>query len=169
VSSDGGQAAVANTYALSRGTSAYASGNNTSKHPVLSFRIKSSTNSAVILPEFLSIINTSNVRFRYGIVINPTIAGIDNAVWVGVANTGVEYDISRDNTNTLTGGVDLISLEADGQTGTIPLDTDSELRPGFSLSATTGLKGAADEYVVFVENKSGSSSYYASVEIKELT
>jgi len=162
VKSAGGQQEAGQTRAIDRGTTSFSTGNNTSIHPLLSFRLRSGWEGATINTIKASIICTSNADFRWVLIVNPTIAGVDAVSWVTLSDAAIEYDISRTNVNTLSGGFQLISGYGNKASDIVTPATISTIRPGVAID------GTADEFILAVQNMSSiNETYYASLVIQE--
>lgn len=163
VISEGGVQANGIIRSVDRDTTAYSTGNNTNIHPLLSIRLKSTHLDASIEELFFSIINTSNVDFRWVVLLNPTIAGTDNANWTPVADSAIEYDITRDNTNTLSGDHQLASGYGANNQNEVSLPLLNAIKLGATIA------GDRDEIVLGVQNlTSNPETYYAAVNYREL-
>ncbi len=110
VSSEGGYENKGASHAASRGITPRTNINDDHLYPLISLRVKSAYIGTQIRPQFLDLLCTSsNANFYWELIINPTVAGTDAAVWQSVADSAVEYDITRDLTNFVTGGYVLAS------------------------------------------------------------
>ncbi len=157
VISEGGMEQNGPNFSVDRSSTAYVTGNNTSLHPLLSIRLKSNYSFATVQPMAISILEGgSNNLFRFGLIMNPTIAGLDNASWLSISNSAIEYDVSRNNTNTLTGGTILYSQYAISRS-----DVASQLQTTLLLGTT--IAGVSDQLVVFGQSIASSQSLYASL------
>lgn len=156
VISYGGIQQIGSVFSIDRGVSAFSTGNNTSVHPVLSIRKKSAYKGAVIELSNFATLDSSNgtALYRYAIILNPTIAGTDNASWTSLTNSAIEYDVSRDNTNTLSGGTVVFSGYTAGNQASVSESLSSPLRLGFDLA------GNADEFVLAMQNVSASNNTF---------
>ena len=104
VVSEGGQeSTVLQTY-VSRSGAPVTLANQDLYTPVLSLRLKAANIGARLSPAQVDIMATSSTSYEWRLILNPTIAGADLVSWVGLANSGMEYDITRNATNTVTGG-----------------------------------------------------------------
>lgn len=166
VQSDGGADAIGASLSIDRGNTLFDNvPTDANMYALISLRLKSTHLGATVLPNLADIICTTNAFFRWSLLWNPTVGGTDNASWVSVANSAIEYDISRDNTNPLTGGRQLA-----GGYGTQTADAISlaQIEPTLLLGAT--IDGTRDELVLAVQNITGSTNedFYASIGIREL-
>jgi len=163
VKSIGGQQLVGQTRSIDRATTSYATGNNTSIHPLISFRLRSGWLGSTVNTVNASIICTTNADFRWLMLINPTVAGVDAAVWTTLTDSAIEYDVTRNNTNTLTAGTQIVSGYGNKASDIVTPTTTSTLKPGATIA------GVADEFVLAVQNLSANNeTYYAALTIQEL-
>lgn len=107
VVSEGGEQRIGSVRSVDRGVTTITTAVNTLVYPVVSLRLKSTHIGASVAPIGFSILNTSGNSFRWALIANPTVAGVDAASWTALSNSAIEYDVSRDNTNTLTGGTQI--------------------------------------------------------------
>ena len=152
-------------FSADRGVSALTGVTNAALYPVLSIRPKSSQTGSFIIPVHGSIFCTSNAAngFRWAVVLNPRVGPIDNASWTNVLSSSVEYDISRNSQNALTGGI----LLASGY-GVTPSDlsTVSVLESMRSLGAD--IDGNTDQVVLVAQVIGGTTeSFVGSLSWKE--
>jgi hypothetical protein len=112
--SEGGQENTSITYNVSRGGTLVTLGAQDTYTPIISIRLKSNSNigtipdvnafTSKVIIESIDIFSTSNINYEWKLFLNPTIGGTDNANWVNLDHTSIQYDISRNNTNLLTDG-----------------------------------------------------------------
>lgn len=124
--------------------------------PLISLRLKSTHLNAAVIPTAINVHSPTSANFLWRLYLNPTIAGTDAASWVPLANSAVEYDISRTNTNLISGGTVLFS---DYGGGGVPGGQGSPAQPGqtFDLQLRLGsdLQGVRDEYILAAAPISG--------------
>lgn len=155
VISEGGLEELGIVRSVSRGASVFDAANNTTVQPILSIRLKSGYIGATVEPLSISVLTaTTSVEFRYVLIYNPTIGGTDNASWVPVTNSAVEYDISRDSTNTLSGGAEVFEGYASDVISGVTLDIETKLRLGSTID------GTRHEFVLGVQTVDGASEDY---------
>lgn len=131
--------------------------------PLLSIRLKENYLDATIIPLYLSIVNTTKAVFGWSFILNPTITGVDQASWVALQESAVEYDISRDPTNTLTGGVEIDSGYVSDNNESIDHELINALRLGVTIA------GARDELVLAVwRNSAVGESFLGSLSWREI-
>lgn len=166
VQSEGGYDLVGNLYTANRGITGFATANNTLTYPLVSVRLRADRLAGTIIVNSGSLFCVSTANYLWTLRLNPTIAGTDQASWVQIGgNSSAEYDVSRDNTNTVTGGTVLTSgygADTNQAIGQLILNLNSAVRPG------AGIAGARDELVLCVQNlSSGTESYFAALNWKE--
>lgn len=126
--------------------------------PIVSIRLKSTHLNAAVLPTHINVVSPTSAVFRWALVLNPTIAGIDAVSWTPLANSAIEYDISRDNTNLVSGGT-VIASDYGG--GGVPGGQGGPSQPGqnFDLQMRLGadIDGVQDEYVLAAEPLLGTN------------
>jgi hypothetical protein len=132
--------------------------------PVLSVRLQQDKQGTIAIPLEFDFFSPDTINFRWCVYVNPTFAGTDNASWIQDTNSAIEYDISRDATNTVVSGVLLKSGYAtSNKRGTLSVVTGLDL--DFSLGYT--IDGVSDEIVLCVQNlAAGSNDYYAATEFR---
>jgi hypothetical protein len=163
VISEAGSTSVGTTFSVDRGLSGFVTGvGSTSLVPVLSMRFRSGYNFADVEPRSFTVLNATDNNFRWCLLLNPTLAGVDGASWLAVANSAVEYDISRTATNVVSGGTLLLSGYASDLTNIASENINSLLKLGVSLA------GVRDEIVLAAQNLSAANeTYYASITYNE--
>lgn len=166
VISEGGLQETGVIRSVDRGVAAITTANNTLVHPLLSIRLKDGYRDITVLPISLEIFTTDNVSYRWVLLLNPTVAGVDAVSWISLANSAIEYDVSRDNTNTLSGGVQIASgygSSTNQSKATTVKAIDNALRVGENIA------GDRDELVLGVQNLiAGTNDYLGSLEFREL-
>jgi hypothetical protein len=165
VISEGGQEAIGFSRSVNRGSTgrASASGNN-DLYPLLSLRLRSGANLAASISQLrVSVVATTGADFQWGIYLNPTIAGSDAASWVNDSNTSVEYDISRDNTNKVTGGTCLDSGYASAALNLADVRASGQIRLGSTIA------GVSDQLVLAVRRVDATTAetYFAAMTFQE--
>lgn len=165
VVSEGGQEIIGFSRSVDRGASGFATaaGNN-DIYPLVSLRLKSGANLAATVSMLrVSIVNSTNSTFRWGLYLNPTIAGVDAASWVSDNNTSLEYDISRNNTNKVSGGILLGSGYGSDSVNMIVSEIGQQVRLGSTIA------GVADQLVLAVQTVgvTTAETYLASVTFSE--
>lgn len=140
--------------------------------PIISTRVSPNDGGAAITPSDIQLLCTTNASFRWALYLNPTIAGTDNADWQTIENTSLQFDISRTNTNTLTGGTMLASgyapsVAAGGASTESAINVAIGEAP-FLLGCD--IDNNPDELVLAVETlESGNEVFYGSIQMRELS
>jgi len=164
VISFGGQQVTGQTIGFSRGNSSFTTQTDNDVYPLISFRLRSGWEGTNAIPVSVSISSNTNPNFRWMLLRNPSVAGVDAASWVTTTQSGIEYDISRDNTNKLTGGYQIATGYGTNEAELISSSIVSTLLLGTSVA------GTSDEFILAVQNVFGSQAeaYLASVNWQEL-
>jgi hypothetical protein len=149
---------------IDRGISGRVTGaGSTANIPLLSMRLKATQTGSTIIPLAASIISTTNGNFRWSLVLNPTIAGVDAAVWISLPDSSIEYDISRSIANVVSGGTQVASGYAHAPASAVMATLASSLTLGQDLS------GVQDQFVLTVQNLvSANDTYFGSLTFREL-
>ena len=71
--------------------------------PIMSLRLKSNERCTRVTPKDISVFLSSTTNYEWALFLNPTIAWTDAVDWTAITNSSLEYDITRNNTNTVTG------------------------------------------------------------------
>jgi len=164
VISFGGQQVTGQTIGFSRGNTTFATQADNDIYPLMSFRLRSGWEGTNAIPISLSISSNTTPNFRWVVLRNPTVAGVDAASWVTTTQSGIEYDISRDNTNKLSGGYQIATGYGTNEAELVAANIVSTLLLGVDIA------GTSDEFVLGVQNVFGSQAetYLASVNWQEL-
>lgn len=136
--------------------------------PVLSIRLNPDFIGTVVTPNEFSLISTANDDFRWAIYLNPIVSGSDKATWTSLSASAVQYDVSRDSENSLSGGILLNSgYVPAGQGGQASNAVAASLNSGFFLGSD--VDDTTDELVLAIENVDvGVKSYLGSFSWREL-
>jgi hypothetical protein len=166
--SEGGNDDIIKPVVATRGTTSLAMNTASGSYtPVVSIRLKSGQIGARINPEEVAaFVTSSNVDFHWKLLLNPAIAGTDNASWTSISNSSIEYDISRDNTNTTSGGYEL----AHGYGGTSnQVHAPVSGRNLSYLSLGSNIDGSVDEIVLAIAHcgTSGAATAYGGIRVGE--
>jgi hypothetical protein len=163
--SEGGYENPGLSYAADRGVTSLTGVNNLQLYPLISLRTISTSDGVVIRPEAIDILCTSsNSNFRWALVVNPTINGVDAASWTPITGSDAEYDVSRTLTNYLTGGY--IIASGYGNQKAAPIS--SIIQGTYSLGAS--ITGTRDELVLAVQKiGNGTDNFIASFVWKEFS
>jgi hypothetical protein len=127
-------------------------------YPLVSIRLRSGALGSNVTPLVIdALTTTNNATFRWALVLNPGINGVDAASWVQITNSSVEYDISRTTTNSLTGGTVLRSGYATTTSHAEEILVDS----AFTLGAE--VDGTRDQFVLAVQTVgAGTNAFVGS-------
>lgn len=147
VVSEGGQEDVAASTYISRGDSAATLAATGEFTPILSVRLKSGYESVKVNPIKADLLATSSTEFEWRLVLNPDIAGTDSASWTSVANSGLEFDVTRDNTNLVTNGY-VLAGGYGASSNQISLHLLGEVKSHLTLG--TNIDGSSDELILAV-------------------
>ncbi len=163
VVSEGGVVRSGPSFSVDRGVTGFVTGTSQSLFPLISIRLKSTHLDTTIIPDEFSVISTTTSNFRWCLLLNPTIAGVDAVSWTSVPNSAIEYDVSRTTTNTLSGGTQITS----GYGSSTNSEVSSVVNPSLYLGATA--LGVRDQLVLAVQNLAvQTETYYAQMEWHEL-
>lgn len=166
--SEGGNEKLGQARNVTRGAASLTTGNNTSIYPLISIRLKTTHLGAFVLPEGFSVLCTSTADFEALLILNPTIGGVDAASWTDQSNGSIQYDVTRDNTNVLTGGTILYSELATSTTQT-KASIGQDVKEPQTLLLGSKVDGTRDEVIVAVRNLSaGVEVYYAALNYREI-
>lgn len=155
------------TRTITRGATKFTTAGNTNIQPLLSIRLKSDYYFDSVIPLAVNAYTDGNaVEYELLLIWNPTIGGTDAASWVSLANSGIEYDISRNNTNILTNGIVTYGTIA-GQT-----TTSRSIAQGTAisniLSLGTAYDDTPDELILAVRMLEGESAdFWANMTVLE--
>ena len=163
VMSEGGQEPTGFVHGIVRATE-FDAGNDANVYPLISMRLKSTHLGATVDILDFSVISESDADLMLYLLLNPTVAGVDAASWVGVTGSAVEYDITRDATNTLTEGTILhaVTAVAGGSTFSLPpVSITNALRLGATIA------GVRDQIVLAAQRVTGAAEdYYAAMNVR---
>ena len=161
VDSEGGRQDNGYNRTLTRGIVPLVTNNNANIYPLIAFRLKSTHKHINITQVKLSIACSSSSLFEYLLIVNPIVTGTAFS-WVSLDNSGIEYDVSRTNTTTISGGDMIIDggLDSIGSTSVISLNK-------FNLGTT--IDGVSDIVVLGIRRLTGNAeTFYANMVINEL-
>jgi hypothetical protein len=165
VSEGGNEDVAASTYISRNGTPATLA-NQDLYTPIVSVRLKSDAIGLRANPLFVDVISTSNTNYEWRLFLNPTVAGTDAASWNSVADpSGLEFDIARNATNTLTGGY-VLAGGYGASTGTARLAVSGGIKSYLTLG--TNIDGSSDELVLAVANiDANGGTVYGGITVGE--
>jgi hypothetical protein len=104
IQSEWGQEATSITTWASRNWTPITLANQDLRTPLVSVRLKSDAICTRVTPWEVSVFISSTDNYEWGLFINPTIWWTDAVSWTDITNSACQYDITRNNTNTLTWG-----------------------------------------------------------------
>ena len=167
VVSEGGQEDVATSTYVSRGGTALTLANEDLYAPVISVRLKADAASVKVNPLQADVFATSTTNYEWRLFLNPAVAGTDLASWVDVTNSGIQYDISRNATNLITGGYVLT-----GGYGASTVQSRGAVLGVVKsfLTLGTNIDGSSDEIVLAIANVAGNGgTAYGGITVGEYT
>lgn len=168
VISEGGTEKIGQARSVRRGTSSLSTQSDTNIYPLISIRLKSDHLGTTVIPESFSLLCTSTAEFDAILILNPTVAGVDAVSWTNLANAGIQYDITRDNTNVLSGGT-VVHSELAESTNQLKASIGQEVRDPHALLIGSKIDGTRDELVLAVQNLSaGVEVYFASLNYRDI-
>lgn len=149
ISSEGGQEDVAVPTYISRDGTPITLANQDLYTPIISIRLKSTHLGTRIKPIDVDAFASTATNFEWRLFLNPTIAGSDAVSWQDLANSSLQYDISRNNTNTLSGGY-VLSGGYGSSSGATKIPVTGDTKSFLSLGAK--IDGTLDEIVLGIAN-----------------
>jgi hypothetical protein len=169
VQSEGGVEPIGLTRAVDRTITPLSCSASADINPLISVRLNSNFQATVVYPNDFAVLNTSNADFRWALYLNPSVTGSDNASWTTVSGSSIEYDINRNSTNYLSGGVMIRS-------GYVPGGQNAKASNAFADALESGffigfdVDGNSDELVLAVQVlEDGVANFYGSFGWRELT
>jgi len=167
--SEGGYEPIGQKRTANRGTGSIEIVSENELVPLISIRKKSNYIGAKVIPTGFSIMTTTSADLLWELTLNPTINGSDNANWQSVVSSSVEYDISRDVTNSLSGGIVIRSGYVAGGNAQTPAQLISEDEsPGLQLGSD--LNNNVDEMVLSAQVIGGTTeNLFAAISWREIT
>lgn len=121
--------------------------------PLVSIRLASTALGAVVLPNRIQVLPTTNQNYEITLVKNPTLTG---ASWTAVpTDANVQYDVSA---TAMTGGsivqTDYVTTSGSGGVGNLAAPTGYN----FDLQLGVSLAGVSDIYTVAIRTVSGATT-----------
>ena len=166
VQSEAGYDPKALVFTADRGTQVLSGATTDVTLPLVTIRLKSNYTGSYVVPKTAHIVCTTTVDlgFRWSLVLNPVFGPVDNAVWRDAMSSSIEYDVDRNYTNALTGGVVIASGYGSDSSNTVEIDSIVDALP-FGSS----IDGVCDEltFAVQVLQTQTTESYVASMTWKE--
>jgi len=167
--SEGGYTELGLLRSANRGSTALGFKNTNGLVPIISIRLKSDYIGATIFPADFSIACGSTTTYLWQLILNPTVAGVDAASWTDLTNSAIQYDISRTNANSLSGGTVIKSGYVVGQGNNVSSAAAGDLKSLLVMSAD--INNVQDQLVLAVQRiDTGGSNvdYYGSLSWREL-
>jgi hypothetical protein len=129
---------------------------------VLAIRLKEVYKDVTILPESMSMMCTTNDRFRWAVAINPTIDG--TVTFSPLENSAIEAAVFSGNNQIQDGNQGIVI--ASGFASSESRETDSALNTALKIGST--IAGERDTLVLMVTALSANPSIYGSLNFREL-
>jgi hypothetical protein len=167
--SEGGNTDLGLLRSSNRGSTAISFKNTNGLVPIIGIRLKSGYIGSTIFPADFSIACGSSTTYLWQLILNPTVAGVDAASWTDLTNSAIQYDISRTNANSLSGGVVIKSGYVVGQGNNVSSANAGDLKSLLVMSAD--INNVPDELILAVQRiDTGGSNvdYYGSLSWREL-
>lgn len=165
VLSEGGELAAGIQYSIDRDGTVFTTGNNTSRYPILSYRLKTTHKGARINVIGVNLLVTSSADFLWTLELNPTIAGTALS-YADVTNTAIQAALGTTNATTVSAaGFVIASGYGTSTTKGVSLQPTALPRevPGFTIA------GVSDEISLCIQNLSaGANTYYAALLLNEV-
>lgn len=162
VESEAGQDNIGLTFGLSRGTTALTTLNDTSIYPLIAIRYQTGrTMIPVGLLDFS--VSTATATFAAFLILNPTVTGTALS-FTPLANSALEYDISRTNGTTVSAGTSIYaSVGISNKSSAINLQSPSDTSFGSTIA------GVSDILVLGVQRLTGTTeAFYGAINWREL-
>lgn len=162
VMSEGGQQGSGYIYTIDRNNTVLSINTSGIMVPMISYRLQTGKESACVFLEGISIISsTTNVLFRWIVVLNPTFSS--PITYTPRPNSCIEFNNSTTVTTTVTGGTILYSGYGVGTNSSIlSNDIAAKLCLGVSLA------GVSDVMVLAVQRLDNQTdSFYGSITVRE--
>jgi hypothetical protein len=160
VESEAGSEELGFTRTITRGATPLTTLNDASLYPLIAVRLKSTHLSSVIRFIKYSIACSSNALFEYQLILNPTVVGTALS-FTPLTNGSVEYDVSRTNVTTVSGGEAILdsAIDTGGAIYEVPHNI---FWPGTKIDGTT------DIIVLAVRRLTGAAeTFFASLVLSE--
>lgn len=169
VISEGGYNDLGILRSANRGTSGRALRDLNGLIPIISIRLKTSYIGTTIVPMDFSIISDSSTTYLWKLILNPTVGGVDAASWTDISDSAIQYDISRNNTNSLSGGTIIKSGYIVGQGNTVTAADAGDLKSLLVISAD--INNVPDQLVLAVQridNGGTNVNYFGALSWREI-
>lgn len=164
VSEGGQQNTVLQTY-ISRDGTLITLANQDLYTPIVSVRLKTANIGTRLSPVQIEVMATTALNYEWRLFINPTVAGTDQASWQDISNSSVQYDITRNATNTITGG-HIIGGGYGASTNQVRTQVTGTTRSFLTIGSN--VDNSVDELVLAVANIDGNGgSVYGGILVDE--
>lgn len=149
---------------IDRVVTGFSTANNQNIFPLISLRLKSTHLGATIIPIKFSVFTSTTASFRWMLLLNPTVGGVDAASWTDVTNSALQYDVSRTNVNTLSGGTQIDSGYAtSSESKAISENLPTSLRLGAQID------GTRDSLILAIQLIPGAlETFFAAITVREI-
>ena len=162
VVSEGGEQEVGLNRALTRGATALVTLNDSNLYPLIAFRLRTGYLHVAINAVKYAIGCTSTADYEFLVIVNPTVTGTAFS-FTTLTNSGVEYDVSRTNATTVSGGEMILDAGISGAAnGAASSLVQTSFRPGSKID------GTADIVCLAVRRLTGTTeTFYANLVFNE--
>jgi hypothetical protein len=134
--------------------------------PIISLRARDGFQFTTINILSVEVLCLNNQSTRWALILNPTFAGVDGAVWVPVPSSTAEYDISRTQALTVTGGTVIDEGYISAQLRSGQIKPTSYLGLGRRLLSSS----PRDQFILAVQPLAGNNvEYVGSIQYEEST
>jgi len=130
--------------------------------PLLQIRLKSSHIRSTADIISTSIFSADVARFRWALILNPSVAGGVAAVWNSVTNSAIEYDLTA--TGTVSGGTQIASgyYFSSNQSANFNLPALEN-----SLTIAADIAGTSDVLILACQTTTGAANLFGTLSWKE--
>lgn len=162
VESEGGEQEVGLNRTLTRGATGLVTLNDSNLYPLIAFRLRAGYLHSVINSVKYAIGCTSTADYEFMLIVNPTVTGTAFS-FTTLTNSGVEFDVSRTNATTVSGGDLIIDAGIAGAAnGAVSALIETLFRPGSKID------GTADIVCLAVRRLTGTTeTFYANLVFNE--
>ncbi len=154
ISSEGGYDILDMTRVADRAITVMSGVTNVGLFPIVSIRLKSNYIGSTVRPVHAQLLCTSNATYRWALVLNPSVGLVDNAVWTPLISSSIEYDVSRNSANALTGGLVITS----GYASMTSDFAERQLATSFVLGSN--IDGSSDQLVLAAQVIGGTTEQF---------
>lgn len=163
VQSEGGQDSIGLTFGLNRGTTSLTTLNDADIYPLMAIRYQTGrTHIPIKILDYSVVCTTATTVFAAYLLLNPTVAGTALS-FSTLANSAIEYDISRSNGSKVTGGTVINSIVGYSNRTSVVVESPTDI----SLGAT--IAGVSDIIVLAVQRLTGTTEpFWGAINWREL-